>query len=186
MEQAWKKKQPQEELRLLIQELDQRAQEPEQLLQKSFSSGLPGQAYARKKLIELWIDWARICSKTNRLDQALQVLRKAVELNPTHADAWDNIAFRILESGTDDQKLLSQAETAGEKAVEYAAGTTQEMHHRATLAKVLIKLEKFHEAMPVIVRGLGLPGEEKDRQSLKELQDEVARKLPKAGAEPEK
>jgi len=158
-----------EEQQRLLARWDEQAEEAAGLLNESLATGLPGTAYARKKLVELLIYWGRVYAKLNRLDDALACYTEATLADPGCVEAWDNIAYRIVESDQKDAKLLSQAENAANQAIKLAVGDPQEAHARFTLASLYLAQGRYTLVRQEVEKALALSPGAKDRQSLERL-----------------
>jgi tetratricopeptide (TPR) repeat protein len=126
-----------------LEEVRRMAGEAETLLRETLQSGLPGEAYARRQLLDMLVNLGRLYAKTGHLvDRGLPAYDQATALDDRHFTAWNNIAYRIDQSGSGDLALLEKAKTAAERALELARGTEKEKEARALLEKIERKIEQ--------------------------------------------
>jgi len=79
------------------------------------------------------------------LVEALEEFRAAARLNGHSADAWENIAWTILE--LNDETLFQEAEEAARRSVQLEKNDTLLWHRRAVLSRCLLKRNKNEKAL---------------------------------------
>lgn len=101
-------------------------------------------AYQRSPRIALaHVNLGKIYLENRELEKALSEFRVATELNKSLTEAWNNIAWTIMETEVEDQELLKFAEQSARRALQLEKNPNQLWHRRAVLARVLLGRKKY-------------------------------------------
>lgn len=79
------------------------------------------------------------------LTEALEEFRATAHLNSHSADAWENIAWTILE--LNDEALMAEAELAARRSVQLEKNDSLLWHRHAVLSRCLLKRNKNEPAL---------------------------------------
>lgn len=97
------------------------AGEAEALLNESIECRPQGEGYARRNLCDMLIHLGRVYAKTGQLfHDGLEAYRRAIRADDQFYQAWNNLAYRVDESGTAEVAYLHEAAQAAKRAVTLA------------------------------------------------------------------